>query len=84
MQEVEMTLSRRVVPWFIAAACLVISLVGLYHAFFYSWLVTASLDMPAAAKAHYDSLARLIGISSLVLLGLTVIGIFWLLLRKRS
>jgi hypothetical protein len=78
------THSRRVAPWLIAAACLVISLVGLYHAFFYSWLVTASIDMPATAKAHYDSLARLIGTSSLVLLGLTVTGACWLLFKKRS
>jgi len=79
-----MTISRQVVSWLIAAACLVISLVGLYHAFFYSWLVTASIDLPAAAKAHYDLLARLIGISSLGLLGPSAIGAFWLLFRKRS
>lgn len=79
-----MKLSRRVVPWLIAAICLVISFVGLYYAFFYSWLITASIDMPTTAKEHYDLLARLIGISSLVLLSFTVLGAFWLLFGKRS
>lgn len=52
-------LTHRVVPSPIATTSLVNSLVGLCQAFFYSWLVTVSIDMSATAKAHNDSLARL-------------------------
>ena len=68
---------HRLAPWLLAAACPIICVVGLYRAFFHSWQITASTDMPATTKEHYDLLPRLLGISSLVLLSLPVIGTLW-------
>lgn len=62
--------------------CVMLSLTGLFYAFYYSWLVTVP-GLPPEGKAYYDQIAKLLGSPSLVLLGIAIVLTVWGYLRKK-
>jgi hypothetical protein len=69
--------------WWLVALSLALGAVGFFYAYYYSWIVTTP-GVPEDARRHYDFLARMLGIPSLVLLAAGVGGAVWLLLRKKA
>lgn len=62
--------------------CVMLSMTELFYAFYYSWLVTVP-GLTPEGKAYYDQIAKLLGIPSLLLLGIAIALTVWGYLRKK-
>jgi hypothetical protein len=82
VQAEEMKLSRNAVLWLVVAACLMLSFVGFFYAYYYSWLLTTP-GVPVEAQQRYELWSRLIGMPSVALFAVAVGGGVWLLFRGR-
>ena len=76
--------SSRKTAWLVVAACLMLSFVGFFYAYYYySWLLSTP-GVAAEARQQYDLLSRAIGIPSLVLFVASVVGAVWLMFRRSA
>ncbi len=73
--------SRDAVLWLVVAACVVLSFVGFFYAYYYSWLLSTP-GVPAEAQQRYELWSRVIGMPSVALFIGAVAGGAWLLFRK--
>lgn len=78
-----MKLSCKGVLWLLVAACLVLSFVGFFYAYYYSWLLSTP-GVPAEAQKRYELLSRVIGMPSVALFAVALAGGIWLLFRRSS
>jgi hypothetical protein len=81
VQAEEMKLTRRA-WWFLIALGFALGAVGFFYAYYFSWVVSTP-GVPEEARRHYDSIARMIGIPSLILLGISLVTAGWLLVSKK-
>lgn len=77
-----MKLSRKTKAWLLVAACLALSVIGFFYAYYYSWALSVP-GVAVEAQKQYDLLSRAIGIPSLVLFFASLVGAAWLLFRKQ-
>lgn len=73
--------SHTVIRWFAVVACLVLSFVGLFYAYYYSWLLSTP-GVPIEMQRRYDWLSRVIGMPSMALFLAALIGGVWILFSK--
>jgi hypothetical protein len=81
VQAEEMKLTRRVL-WFLIALGFALGSVGFFYAYYFSWIVSTP-GVPEEARKHYDSIARMIGVPSLILLCISLVTAAWLMVSKK-
>ncbi|MFE1571538.1 hypothetical protein ACFIQG_06950 [Comamonas odontotermitis] len=76
-----MKLSRNTVLWLLVVASIAFSLVGLFYAYYYGWLL-ALPGISEEDQRRYESLSRIIGIPSMILFFAALVEGIWLFFRK--
>lgn len=76
-----MKLSRNAVLWLAVAACLMLSFVGFFYAYYYIWLLSTP-GVPVEAQQRYELWSRVIGMPAVALFAVAVAGAVWLLFRR--
>lgn len=57
----------------VGVVCLCVSFAGLFSAYYYSWRIAVPPKLAADAAEKYDTIARILGLSSLGVLALSLV-----------